>query len=156
NPDVGTSSISAKDGTYILFSLTQGQYNVTGYHMGIAFDVTAQNVGSQDAMVNIRASTEALGTISGQINIVATNAPGTDVVLLIPAVRQVPPGFDLQVNGSSGSFKFEGVAAGIYDVVPSFANDHLVLDPSNVAQAGQAPRLMLSAGQDADVGIFKI
>jgi hypothetical protein len=156
NVDSGTSTISAKDGTYILFSVAQGQYNVTGYHKDIAFDVTPQNVGSQDYKVDIHASSEALGSISGSINIVATSAPGTDVVLLIPSVRQVPPGFDLQVNGSAGSFMFEGVAAGVYDVVPSFQNDNLVLDPSSIGQAGVVPRIMLAAGQAADVGAFKI
>jgi hypothetical protein len=156
NPDVGTSTISAQDGTYILFSVAQGQYNVTGYHQGIAFDVTPQNVGSQDYKVDIHASTEALGSISGSINIVATSASGTDVVLLIPSVRQVPPGLDMQVSGNSGTFKFDGVAAGVYDVVPSFANDDLVLDPSSIAQAGAPPRIMLAAGQAADAGTFKI
>jgi hypothetical protein len=153
NVELGTSTVAAEDGSYVLFSVRQGQYNLTALRQGTAYDVTSAQVGSQDVQIDIRATGGPLTTVTGQVNLVATNQQSTQVVLIVPSVGQVPPGLIVDLSG--GSFSIPGVAPGLYDIIPSYLNDTLVLDPSSIAQAGAAPRIEVTEGE-VDAGIFKV
>ena len=119
--------------------------------------------------VALSASADALGKISGSVNIV--NAPGgslTSVVLVVAStfddkfVRgEVPRGLRSPLSGPpdvAGAFTIDGVPAGTYKVLAAFENDGLVRDPDpNIAGTQIVTVDMPTPGQDvALASSFKI
>ena len=133
------------DGSYVIYGVADGSYSVRGYRADsalVGMDVTVEGVAL--AGVDLAASTDALATISGQVQIV--NAPGGSrtSVVLIPAstfqqitdtfVRgEVAPGLRAPEPGAapsiSGGYTIPGVPPGRYAVLAAFENDLLVRDP---------------------------
>lgn len=137
----GISAISDKKGAYTIFNVPDGGYTVRGYAAGIQLvPAMATVAGKPLTGVDLSPSTDALGTISGNVNIV--NAPGgslTSVVLVVAStfsdtfVRgEVPRGLRAPLSGPpnvSGAFTISNVPAGSYVVLAAFENDNLVRDP---------------------------
>lgn len=137
----GVSAISDKAGAYTIFNVPDGATKVNGYASGLQLDPKDVTVAKMDvAGVDLSPSAAALGSISGNVNIV--NAPGgslTSVVLVVAStfddtfVRgDVPRGLRAPLFGApsiSGAFTIPDVPAGKYVVLAAFENDGLVRDP---------------------------
>lgn len=142
----GISAVSDKAGGYTIFNVPNGSYTVHGYAAGLQLTpAMAMVAGKPLTGVDLKVSTDALGEISGNVNIV--NAPGgsvTSVVLVVKStfsdtfVRgEVPRGLRAPLSGApsiSGAFTISKVPAGEYIVLAAFENDGLVRDPDpNIA-----------------------
>lgn len=141
------STISALDGSYVLFNLLPGTYQVRGYAAGRQFvpGSAVITAGQQTADVVLAVSNSPLGSVSGNVSLV--NAPGgskTSVVLVVAATfnavlqrGDVPPGLRAPRTGVpsvSGAFTIGDVPDGTYKVLAAFENDGLVRDPDpNIA-----------------------
>jgi hypothetical protein len=124
-------------GEYVIFNVPAGSYTVAGYAAGGQFEPTAATVAAGEHIVGVdlTASSEPLGSVSGSVQIV--NAPGGSLTSVVLAVEStfdeisnrgsVPPG--LRAGDISGAFTIEGVPAGRYVVLAAFENDGLVRDP---------------------------
>lgn len=157
----GRSAITDKSGAYTIFNVPAGSHTVHGYAAGVQLDpATADVAGADLTGIDLRSSDAALGTISGNVNIV--NAPGgsvTSVVLVVEStfndtfVRgDVPRGLRTPLSGPpdvSGAFTIPGVPAGRYVVLAAFENDDLVRDPDpNIAGTQIVTVDMPSPGQE--------
>ncbi|MCA9623989.1 MAG: carboxypeptidase regulatory-like domain-containing protein, partial [Myxococcales bacterium] len=134
----GISAVSDKSGAYTIFNVPDGSYEVKGYAAGVQLVPEAASVSGMPVLgVDLGMSQDALGSISGNIQIV--NAPGgatTSVVLVVASTfsetfvkGEVPRGLRAPLSGPptiSGDFHIEGVPAGEYVVLASFENDDLV------------------------------
>lgn len=145
------TGFAALGGDYTIFNVPAGDYTVKGYKAGLQLvpvDLTMSS--TEDATgIDLVESGDALGTISGSINIVN---PGdgefTSVVLVpestfqqitatyvrgevVPGLRDPVPPLPVSV---SNSFTIVDVPAGDYVVLAAFENDFLVRDPDpNIA-----------------------
>jgi hypothetical protein len=135
-------TIAAADGSFVLFNVPVGEFEVAGYRRGKQFEPTAADTRSGSvSQLTLNASDAALGDISGSVNIV--NAPGgssTSIVLVPESVYDaaqergpVPLGLrapDAPGTPSiQGAFQLSGVPNGRYVVLAAFENDQLVRDP---------------------------
>lgn len=142
----GVSAVADKAGSFTIFNVPDGSYEVRGYTAGLQLTPESVSVaGAPVAGVVLAQSGDGLGSIGGSVNIV--NAPGgssTSVVLVVAStfddtfVRgEVPRGLRAPLSGPptvSGSFTIEDVPAGNYVVLASLENDDLVRDPDpNIA-----------------------
>lgn len=137
----GISAISDKAGAYAIFNVPVGDYTVKGYAAGLQLKPAIAKVAAAPLTgVDLAVSADALGTVSGSVNIV--NAPGgslTSVVLVVAStfndtfVRgEVPRGLRSPLSGPpnvSGAFSIPNVPEGKYKVLAAFENDNLVRDP---------------------------
>jgi Carboxypeptidase regulatory-like domain len=136
------STISGTSGQYVIFNLPPGTYTVRAYVAGWQFTpVQASVLADQETPgVDLAGSGIALGSVSGNVNIV--NAPGgsaTSVVLVVASTfnevtlrGDVPPGLRAPRTGApnvNGSFTISNVPDGTYKVLAAFENDGLVRDP---------------------------
>jgi hypothetical protein len=157
----GISAISDAGGGYTIFNVPDGSYEVSGYAAGVQLEpATAEVSGSDLVDVDLAESGDALGSISGSINIV--NAPGgsvSSVVLVVAStfndtfVRgEVPRGLRDPFSGPpsvSGAFTINDVPAGSYVVLAAFENDDLVRDPDpNIAGTQIVTVEMAAPGED--------
>lgn len=142
----GISAISDKAGKYTIFNVPDGGYTVAGYAAGVQLTPEAADVAGADVVgVDLAASADALGSISGKLSIVNPgDGNATSVVLVVEStfsdtfVRgEVPRGLRTPLSGTpdvTGDFLIEGVPAGKYVVLAAFENDDLVRDPDmNIA-----------------------
>ena len=140
----GITAISDMSGSYTIFNVPDGPYQVRGYAADLQLVPVDVNMAGADLVdVNLEVSSEALTTITGSVQIV--NAPGgsvTSVVLVVAStfdntfVRgEIPRGLRAPKSGppdvSTGGFTIEGVPDGDYYVLAAFENDDLVRDPDD-------------------------
>jgi hypothetical protein len=167
---VGFTAISDRAGSYTIFNVPDGSYEVNGYAAGVQLDPATASVSGADLEgIDLARGTAALGTISGSVNIV--NAPGgslTSVVLVVEStfsqtfVRgEVPRGLRTPLSGPpdvTGSFSIADVPAGRYVVLAAFENDLLVRDPDpNIAGTQIVTVAMPSPGEEVALSdSFKI
>lgn len=145
---IGYSAVADRSGDYTIFNVPDGSYTVTAYSAFLQVTPANVNVSAKTDVleVNLAESSEATGTINGNVNIV--NAPGgsvTSVVLVVEStfnetfVRgDVPRGLRAPLGPEptvDGAFMIEGVPAGRYVVLAAFENDLLVRDP-DICQGG--------------------
>lgn len=134
--------IAARDGSFVIFNVPAGEFELAAYRQGRQFERTPADTRSGSASGLISNGIEgALGPVSGNVNIV--NAPGgsmTSVVLVPESVFDttlergpVPLGLRApkppELPSISGAFTVEGVPQGKYVVLAAFENDQLVRDP---------------------------
>jgi hypothetical protein len=166
----GITTISDKKGAYTIFNVPAGGYTVNGYAAGLALVPVSATVASTPLTgIDLSPSTSALGSISGNVQIV--NAPGgslTSVVLVLEStfdttfVRgEVPRGLRAPLSGPpsvSGAFSISDVPPGKYVVLAGFENDGLVRDPDpNIAGTQIVHIEMPDPGQSIDLSdSFKI
>jgi hypothetical protein len=157
------SGIADKSGAYTIFNVPAGSYEVNGYAAGINLTPAKADVSapSQTQGVDLIASTNALGSVTGTIGIV--NAPGGSVTSVVLAVEatfnenlgrgEVPRG--LRVGNVSSAFVIDGVPDGRYVVLAAFEDDKLVRDPDT--SIGNTATLHVAvAGAPLDAGNFKV
>ena len=134
--------IAARDGSFVIFNVPAGEFEIAAYRQGAEFERTRADTragSTSDLALNAREST--LAPVTGNVNIV--NAPGgskTSVVLVPESVFDstlergpVPLGLRApkppELPSISGAFTIEGVPQGKYVVLAAFENDQLVRDP---------------------------
>lgn len=157
----GQSAVSDLSGAYTIFNVPAGGYDVRGYAAGVQLVPASATVASDPLVdVDLAESSDALGSISGSINIV--NAPGgsaTSVVLVVEStfsdtfVRgEVPRGLRTPLSGPpdvTGEFMIADVPAGRYVVLAAFENDDLVRDPDPNIAGTQIVTVEMTAPGDA-------
>ena len=134
--------IAARDGSFVLFNVPAGEFEIAAYRQGRQFQRTPANTRSGSASgLAVNGLEGELGPVSGSVSIV--NAPGgskTSVVLVPESVFDatlergpVPLGLRApkppELPSISGAFTVEGVPQGKYVVLAAFENDQLVRDP---------------------------
>jgi hypothetical protein len=166
----GYSAISDRRGAYTIFNVPAGSYTVKGYAAGLQLvPAMATVAGAALTGIDLALSTDALGTISGSINIVNPGmGNATSIVLVVAStfsdtfVRgEVPRGLRSPLSGPpsiSGAFTIADVPAGDYVVLAAFENDFLVRDPDpNIAGTQIVTVTMPSPGVDMPLSSsFKI
>lgn len=148
------STVTDPSGDYRLLNLRAGTYDVRAYLAGKAFaPATGQALAAAEdkAGVNLAADASQLTTVSGTANFV--NAPAgateTSIVLALASTGEVPRG--LSVMTLNKAFSVAGVPPGTYDILASYTNDNLVLDPD----PSQLPRpIRVTLPQDAVNGVL--
>ena len=157
------SGISDKQGTYTIFNLLAGAYDVRGYAGGLnlAPAQAAVTASSETKGIDLSFATPALGAVNGNVSIV--NAPGGSVTSIVLAVEstfnenlargEVPRG--LRAGDVSGAFTLSGVPDGRYVILAAFENDKLVRDP-DTSLGNTATLHVTVAGASLDAGNFKI
>jgi hypothetical protein len=152
-------TIAAADGSFVLFNVPAGQFQIAGYRRGTQFDrVTADTRAGSVGELTLSPSEEPLGDVSGNVNIV--NAPGGSLtsVVLVPgsvfdAVQErgpVPFGMRApEAPGSpsiQGAFSMSGIPRGEYVVLAAFENDLLVRDPDTGIGGTSIQRVTMADG----------
>lgn len=137
-------SIASRSGEFTIYNVPAGSFEVRGYKRGQQLAPQSADVTSEStSTVTLEASDVALGSVSGNVNIV--NAPGgslTSVVLVPrsvfdPTLQRGPIPLGLRAPGLpeapsiNGQFRFEEVPQGDYMVLAAFENDSLVRDPDS-------------------------
>jgi hypothetical protein len=158
---LGYSAVSDRRGAYTIFNVPAGGYTVKGYAAGLQLTpVMATVAGMPLTGIDLGLSTDALGTISGSIQIVNPGMGNASSVVLVVAstfsdtfVRgEVPRGLRTPLSGPptvSGGFTITDVPAGDYVVLAAFENDFLVRDPDpNIAGTQIVTVTMPSPGLD--------
>jgi hypothetical protein len=156
-----TSTVTDPSGAYVLLNIRAGTYDVRAYAQGKGFapaSGVAVAAAEDKANVNLSSDASGLTTLNGGVNIV--NAPAgtneTSVVLALASTGEVPRGLSLQTSGQR--FSITGIPAGTYDILASYTNDNLVLDP-DPQQLPRPIRITLptdAPGGTLDVGTFKV
>lgn len=162
------SAVSNVDGDYVIFNLPAGSYDVRAYATGSQYapgqaDVTA----GQDTKLDLARTGDALGSVTGSVNIV--NAPGgsaTSVVLVVASTfndvtqrGEVPPGLRAPSTGApsvTSGFTISGVPDGTYKVLAAFENDELVRDPDLNIAGTQIVEVTVAGGAVTLSQSFKI
>lgn len=133
------SGVSGLDGSFTIFNVEPGDYDVRGYLADYQIESEAIAIDDQDVeeVVLSRASQEPVD-VTGNIQIVTTSGE-TSVLLMVAStfdaftVRgEVPAGLRAPKTGApdiDGAWTIEGVPAGQYVVMAGFENDDLVRDP---------------------------
>jgi len=130
------SALAAQDGTFTLFNVASGSAEIRGYKAGIQLAPAAATVraGATVEGVELLASADPLGTVSGTVSFVNAGTSETSVVLVVKSTfnqslarGEVPIG--LRQFPVGGQYSFAGVPAGDYVVLAAFENDGLVRDP---------------------------
>ncbi len=144
--DGAFSATTDKDGTFTIFNVPNGDYEVAGYGAELQIDPGSAKVSGKDVSgVVLDERDDDTVTVSGNIQIV--NASGgslTSVILVVEdtfdmdaARGEVPRGLRAPRTGKpniDGDFTIEGVPDGDYVVLAAYENDDLVRDPdTNIA-----------------------
>ena len=149
---VAPYAIASRSGEFTIFNVPSGAFELAGYKRGQQLERTPVDAsGGSVSDVQIESSEAALGSVSGNVNIV--NAPGgslTSVVLVPESVFDarlergaIPLGLRApglpDAPSVSGAFSFDQVPQGDYVVLAAFENDGLVRD--HAAEQQHAPRV---------------
>lgn len=162
----GSSAISDRDGTFVLFNVTPGSVTVKGFAAGQQLTPATVTVApSGQADVVLSASSTPLSRVSGSLSLV--NAGGistTSVVLIVKDTfsltlerGETPRG--LRKTGISNQFTFEGVPDGEYTVIPSLDNDGAVRDPDTSISGTAIVNITVPNGTVRDITLptgFKV
>jgi hypothetical protein len=151
--------IAARDGSFVLFNVPAGEFEVAGYRRGRQFNRAAADTRNGSVHdLTLSDSEHALGDVSGNVSIV--NAPGgsqTSVVLVPESVfdstlERGPVPFGLRapeppaLPSVSGAFSVNDVPEGRYVVLAAFENDLLVRDPDSAIGGTDLQRVTVADG----------
>jgi hypothetical protein len=158
-PGSAPYGIAARDGSFVLFNVPAGEFEVAGYRRGRQFNRAAADTRSGSLSdLTLSDAAQASGDVSGNVNIV--NAPGgsqTSVVLVPqsvfdPTLARGPVPFGLRapeppaLPSVSSSFHMSGVPDGQYVVLAAFENDELVRDPDSAIAGTDIQRVTVADG----------
>jgi hypothetical protein len=138
-----SSGVTDADGQFVLFNVPAGDVVVTGYAAGMSLSDESVTVVAMERTedVVLVASGEGLSTVTGTVEIVATDGDNvTSVILVVEStLEELLPGNQAFVRGEaplglragevSTDFAIEGVPPGRYAVLAGFENDGLTRDP---------------------------
>lgn len=159
----GSTGISDRDGSFVVFNVSPGSVDVSGYLQGVDLEAVTVEVEADTVTegVVLDASGPAEGSVSGNVQIV--NAPGgavTSVILVAEdtfdpdAIRgEAPAG--LRAGDVTGDWSIEGVPDGRWVVLAAFENDELVRDPDTSIGGTQIVTVDVSGGAETVDG-FKV
>ena len=164
----GISAVTGLDGSFTIFNVPPGEYDLRGYIADYQIDSHAVEVDEEslENLVLVR-SEEGLRDVSGQIQIVRTSGM-TSVILMVASTfdatmirGEVPAGLRAPRSGApdvDGTWTIEGVPAGQYVVLAAFENDDLVRSPDEGIAGTDLVYLDVPAGDgDFDAGdSFKV
>ncbi len=156
------SAVSDSDGSYVIFNVPAGEYDVRGYRQGSSLEPAVASVaeGKQTKNVDLRANGAPLGVVNGTLSFVNAGAKRTSVVLVVEstfneALKRGESPQGLRADPVTGTYSFQDVPAGDYVVLAAFENDDLVRDP-DTSIGGTALQRISVAGDTVDVTGFKI
>ena len=156
------SGLSDAAGNFAVLNLPAATFSLKGYIGGSAFKPVDNLVlGAGEAQADVRLERDAnigLSKLTGGIQIVngQTSTTETLIVLALASTREVPAG--LSAMTASSRFEIAGIPPGTYDILASYNNDDLVIDP-DPSQLPRPIRVNLptdAPGGSLDVGSFKI
>jgi hypothetical protein len=139
----GYSSVTATDGTYYIYNVPAGTYQVKGYlsnYNSAALSV-AVTAGAETLGNNIALTSGAGGTVSGLVSFLATNNGEVSVTLTNPLTKETIPGLVTKTQG--GTYSITKVPDGTYIVRATYSNDDYVVDPDWILKNGE-PTVTLS------------
>jgi hypothetical protein len=168
-----TYTIADASGAYALFNVSTGATEVRGYRWGLELEPATISASSGDLEgVDLHAITEdpaAMGTVSGQINIVDAAGLDATTVVLVPAslyneaLERGPVPFGLRdpepplAPSVSTEYWLDGVPAGTYKILPAFENDFLVRDPDTSIAGTEVVEVSVARGEDVAISqAFKV
>jgi hypothetical protein len=169
----GQIGFSDKKGTYTIFNVPPGEWEVQGYKAFLQLDPAAVSLAMGEGKngIDLKENARPYGTVSGNINIV--NAPGGSAtsVVLVPESTfnqtfvkgEVPLGLRApspsEPPSISGSFSIPGVPDGKYVVLAAFENDFLVRDPDPSIAGTQIVHITVPNGSSYEISMsasFKV
>ncbi|MDP2337297.1 MAG: carboxypeptidase-like regulatory domain-containing protein [Bacteroidota bacterium] len=133
----GYSSVTATDGTYYIYNVPAGTYQVKGYlsnYNSAALSV-AVTAGAETSGNNIALTLGAGGTVTGLVSFLATNNGEVSVTLTNPLTKETIPGLVTKTQG--GSYSITKVPDGTYIVRATYSNDDYVVDPDWILKNGE-------------------
>jgi hypothetical protein len=133
----GYSSVTGTDGTYSIYNVPAGTYQVQGF---------LSNYNSTTLSASVTASTEstgnditmtsgATGSVAGAVTFLATNNGEVDVTLTNVLTKQTIPGLVTKTVG--GVYSIAKVPNGTYIIRASYSNDNYVVDPDWILKNGE-------------------
>jgi hypothetical protein len=165
---VGHAAIADRDGSYTIFNLPAGDYDVNAYSRGLNYTAVAITLGDGDsAVVDLDLSGDAASSVSGSVILTQGAPPATSVILAVAstfdadALRgESPPGMrapePLVAPDVSGPWTITGVPAGRYVVLASFENDGGVRELSGNGGTALVYVDVVAATDLPDAGEFKV
>jgi hypothetical protein len=133
----GFSSVSDKEGKYVICNVPAAAYTVKGWIAGynsseVSATVTAD---AESANTDVALTQGASGQVNGQISFLATGNVEIDVALTHPATRETIPGLSKTTTG--GNYTISNVPDGRYLARATYANDTKVMDPDWIIKNGE-------------------
>src|SRR4029434_6433285 len=173
-PNNDCSAIAGKSGTYTLFNLPAGAYNVKASVQGSNYTPIPLALGAGQAAIIGALSINGTppSTLNGNLSFVNAGAQQTTVILVVKSTvnrldsllvtgvpvfirGQTPPG--LRDGEATGAFSIEGIPDGTYLVLAAFEDDQLVRDPDICIAGTDILEQAFANGQTVDLGNpFKI
>lgn len=131
------STVSAEDGSYSIFNVPEGNYQVRGYVIGYNSNevATAVIAGTEVAGVDLALTTGATGSLTGTVRNLAASNKDVDVSLVHPLTKETIPG--LSTKSSSQAYSITKIPDGVYIARATFKNDQRVMDPDRIAKFGE-------------------
>jgi hypothetical protein len=165
---VGHAAIADRAGSYEIFNLAAGDYDVNAYARGTNYAPAALTLADgQAATQDLALSGDAASTVGGNVILTQGAPPATSVILAVAstfdaeALRgESPPGLrdpePLVAPDVSGPWSITGVPAGQYVVLASFENDGGVRELTGNGGT-ELVYIDVAAGQDLPAaGDFKV
>jgi hypothetical protein len=153
------TTISAADGSYVLYNVEEGNVDVTTYIKGLNFPTLSavtvtDNTTTTDQ--DLVASGVANGTISGNIQFVAGGtAQATDITLIDRETREVIPGMRVYTD-TYNDYMMSGLPNGDFEIIASMLNDGNVIDPDEAVTQGDPLVTVTNGVVDPSTRSFKI
>ncbi|WP_235689711.1 carboxypeptidase-like regulatory domain-containing protein [Fulvivirga lutea] len=147
------SSVSNSEGVYKMFNVGTGNYLVEGFIAGynsgnasatVALDIETENV-------DIELNEGAGGSLTGQLQFLATENAEVDVALVHPKTKETIPGLSTFTNG--GAYILSNIPDGTYIARATFANDNLVMDPNNIFKFGEPQVSIVGTAEEQDFAV---
>lgn len=144
------SSVTDKDGAYVIFNVPAGTYSVKGFVAGMNSDVASAVVNSntESSGIDVALTTGASGSLTGSIKNLATGNLDVDISLVHPLTKETIPG--LTTKSSNLNYTITNIPDGIYFARATFRNDQRVMDPDRIAKFGE-PQVEFIGGNSAEL-----
>lgn len=163
----GHTAVADAGGSYVIFNLPAGDWNVRAYAKGVNYApaAAAALATAEDRLVDLSVSDTATATATGTLQPVGSNQPptlDTSVILVVrstynPTIDrgEAPPG--LVVSGlSAPAWTLVGVPNGDYTVLAAFGNDGYVRDLSGIGGTAPVDVRVVGGTMTSAPGTFKI
>jgi hypothetical protein len=169
--DTGHTAIADTSGSFAIFNLDAGTYEVAAYAKGVNYtqvstDVTAGLAAPAHLLID---GSKPTSTVSGSVNLVnPESGEATSVILVLESTfnptllrGETPPGLRAPAPGIApnitNAFSIDGVPTGRYVVLAAFENDNLVRDPDTAIGGTQIAHIQVVSGANNPIATsFKI